>query len=66
MKYRICQGNTTSLVTGRIISNLFVSIFQGALAVARVIIDGSKKRNGRFAFKESRKLLEIPSEVACS
>ena len=39
------KGSRLSVVIGRFRSILFVSVFQGSLAVAIIVIDSSEKRN---------------------
>jgi len=40
-----------SVVIGRFPSILFVSVFQGSLAVATIMIDGSEKPNRQLGFE---------------
>ena len=40
-----------SVVIGRFRSILFVSVFQGSLAVTTIVIDGNEKRNRQLGFE---------------
>ena len=54
-----------SVVIGRFRSILFVSVFQGSLAVAIIMIDGSEKPNRHLGFKlQSSHVIENRNKVA--
>ena len=44
-------GSSVGCDLGRFRSILFASVFQGSLAVAILVIDGSEKRNRHFGFQ---------------
>ena len=53
-----------SVVIGRFRSILFVSVFQGSLAVAIIMIDGSEKPNRQLGFElQSSHVIEIISRL---
>jgi len=45
------KRSSLSVVIGRFQSILFVSVFQGSLALAIIMIDGSKKPNRQLGFE---------------
>ena len=61
------KGSRLSVVIGRFRSILFVSVFQGSLAVAIIMIDGSKNvlRSNR-CLEQSSRVSKKGNERACS
>ena len=65
-RFRRFKRSRLSVVVGRFRSILFVSVFQGSLAVAIIMIDGSEKPNCQLGFElQSSHVIENDNNIAC-